>query len=72
MFVGYSYDNSRLACLILPMRFECLHHLLCAHCITKVLFEFGSQGKTAASYLLVVKPGLGFKTPFPQIFLEQT
>jgi hypothetical protein len=23
------------------MRFECLHHLLCARCITKVLFEFG-------------------------------
>jgi hypothetical protein len=32
---------------------------------------YAIQDKTAASSLLVVKPGLGFKAPFPQIFLEK-
>jgi hypothetical protein len=29
------------------------------------------QANTALSSLLVVKAGLGFKSPFPQIFLEK-
>jgi hypothetical protein len=32
---------------------------------------YAIQDKTAASSLLVVKAGLRFKTPFPQIFLEK-
>ncbi|MFT6778882.1 MAG: hypothetical protein ACJAV1_002825 [Paraglaciecola sp.] len=59
MFVGYSYDSSRLACLISPIRF------LWVWILNSYIICF------AASSLLVVKAGLGFKAAFPQIFLEK-